>query len=247
MNLPFTVAAWGVLSVLQLKFPRLKQRGSMSTLLSKLFARHAFFAILLAGLMICLPLMAQVIQGKIGGNITDQSGGAIPGAMVTVTDVERGVTRTLTTDASGAYSAPNLTPGSYTVHVEFMGFRPLDRKDIAIGVGQDVRIDATMQPGDQTQTVTVTGEPPAINTTNAQMGGAIEAAAITDLPISGRSFVYALSYRPGMQVRPGAGGGNVADGGGASDEEDDEDDDGVGARFERAEAGAVKERDMSLK
>ena len=182
----------------------------MSTLLSKLFARQAVFALLLASFLICVPMVAQVNQGKIGGTVTDQSGGAIPGAMVTVTDVERGVTRTLTTDASGAYSAPNLTPGSYTVHVDFMGFRPLDRKDIAIGVGQDVRIDATMQPGDQTQTVTVTGEPPAINTTNAQMGGAIEAAAITDLPISGRSFVYALSYRPGMQVRPGAGGGNVA-------------------------------------
>jgi Carboxypeptidase regulatory-like domain/TonB dependent receptor len=182
----------------------------VDTPLARLFAKRTLFVILLAGMFLCLPLMAQVNQGKISGAVTDQSGGAIPGAMVNVTDVERGVTRSLTTDAAGTYSAPNLTPGNYTVHIEFKGFRPLDRKDIAIGVGQDVRIDATLQPGDQTQTVTVTGEPPAINTTNAQLGGAIEAAAITDLPISGRSFVYALSYRPGMQVRPGAGGGNVA-------------------------------------
>jgi len=182
----------------------------MSRFLSNFAVRQNFSAFALTFIAFCIPAIAQVNQGRIGGAVTDQTGGAIANATVTVTDVERGVARTLMTDAAGAYSAPNLTPGNYTVHVEFMGFRALDRKDIAVGVGQDVRVDASLQPGDQTQTVTVTGEPPAINTTNSQLGGTIESAAITDLPIAGRSFVYALSYRPGMQVRPGAGGGNVA-------------------------------------
>ncbi len=173
---------------------------------SSLLKKHSLAVVLLT----CLPVFSQVNQGRIGGTITDQSGGAIVGATVTVTDVERGVARSLTTDAAGVYAAANLTPGNYTVHVDFTGFRAVNRQDINVAVGQDVRVDISLQPGDQTQTVTVSGEPPAINTTNAQLGGELEASAVSDLPIAGRSFVYALGYRPGMQVKPGAGGGNVA-------------------------------------
>jgi len=195
-------------SILKVSVSKIETRGTMQT--SRFALKQRIFAILLVGLMASAPLMAQVNQGKIGGTISDQSGGAIVGATVNVTDVERGVTRALTTDASGAYSAPNLTPGNYTIHVEFAGFRPLDRKDIVVAVGQDVRIDATLQPGDQTQTVTVSGEPPPVNTTNAQLGGEIEASAATDLPVAGRTFIFLLNYRPGMLTKPGAGGGNVA-------------------------------------
>ena len=169
--------------------------------------------VLLIALCVCLaaiPAMAQVNQGRVGGTITDQSGGAIVGAMITVTDVERGVTRTLTTDAAGAYSAPNLTPGNYTVHVEFMGFKAVNRQDVTVGVGQEVRVDLTLQPGDQTQAVTVTGEPPPINTTNAQLGGAIESTTATELPVAGRTFITLFNYRPGMLTRPGGGGGNAS-------------------------------------
>ena len=60
----------------------------------------------------CAPLFGQGNTGRIDGSITDQTGGAIVGAKVTVTDVQRGVARPLTTDAAGAYSAPNLIPGS---------------------------------------------------------------------------------------------------------------------------------------
>ena len=55
------------------------------------------------------------------------------------------------TDSAGAYSAPNLTPGTYTVHVEFAGFKLIDRQDVAVGVGQDIRVDASLQPGEQSQ------------------------------------------------------------------------------------------------
>lgn len=167
-------------------------------------------AIFLASCVICLPIWSQVNQGRIGGTVTDQSGGAIVGATVTVTDVERGVVRSLTTDSAGAYAAPNLTPGNYTVHVDFRGFRAVNRQDISVAVGQDVRVDISLQPGDQTQTVTVSGEPPPVNTTNAQLGGEIESSAATDLPVEGRTFIFLLNYRPGMLTKPGAGGGNVA-------------------------------------
>jgi hypothetical protein len=62
--------------------------------------------------LICLPLFSQANQGAIQGGVFDQTGGAIPGASVTVIDVARGVTRTLTADSAGQYVAPNLTPGT---------------------------------------------------------------------------------------------------------------------------------------
>jgi len=182
----------------------------MKIVLSRSNRIQSVWALIIAGLLACAPGNAQVNQGKIGGTITDQTGGAISGATVKITDVDRGIDRSITTDAVGAYSAPNLIPGNYSVHAEFAGFRAVNRQDIVVGVGQEVRVDLSLQPGDQTQTVTVTGEVPLINTTNAQLGGTISAETATDLPIAGRTFVFLLNYRPGMLTRPGGGGGNIA-------------------------------------
>lgn len=156
---------------------------------------------LLAG---CASLFGQS-TGAISGSVTDQSGGAVPGAMVTITDTERGTTRQLITDAAGVYAAPNLIPGTYSVRVEFQGFRAIDRKDIVLSVSQELRIDLTLQPGEQTQTVTVTGEPPQVNTTSAVLGGTLGPGTIQDLPLNGRNFMNLLSLRPGVTIYPGGG------------------------------------------
>ena len=110
--------------------------------------------------LVCLPLFSQVNTGRISGAITDQSGGAIAGATVTVTDVARGESRSLTTDGSGLYAAPNLTPGIYTVRAEFKGFETLERQNIQVDVGGDVRVDITLQaPASRRRAITVTVMP----------------------------------------------------------------------------------------
>ena len=92
------------------------------------------------GLLLCsLPALPQLNLGRIYGAVTDQSGGLVPGAMVMVTDVARGVTRTLITDPAGEYAAPSLLPGTYSIRVEAKGFSAAVRQDVAVGVGQDVR------------------------------------------------------------------------------------------------------------
>ncbi len=160
-------------------------------------------------LLISVPVFSQVNLGRINGTVTDQTGGVVAGATVTVLDVERGVPRTLTTDDAGAYSAPALIPGAYTVRVESKGFSTVERKDVAVGVGQEIRVDVTLAPGEQTQLVTVTGELPEVNTTNAQLGGIIETKTIQDLPVEGRTFLALANYRPGVMTKPGAGGGLI--------------------------------------
>ena len=162
------------------------------------------------GLLFCVSAHSQTL-GRISGNVTDSSGGALAGATITVTDVARGVTRSVTTDSVGAYSAPNLIPGTYAVHATFSGFEAYDREDIEIGVGADVHVDVKLQPGAQSQTITVSGEVPAITTTNAQMGGTITAAALSDLPFSGHNYVQLVGLLPAFQLKPGSGAGRTQD------------------------------------
>src|SRR6202040_2409443 len=140
---------------------------------------------------------------RILGTASDQSGGVVAGATVTVLDKDRGVSRTLTADDVGVYNAPNLTPGNYTVRVESKGFKIYERTGIVLEVGKEVRVDATLQPGDQTQTITITESVPLVETTNATMGGTLENADIVDLPLNGRDYQNLLSLRPGVQLYPG--------------------------------------------
>src|ERR1700694_5474355 len=108
--------------------------------------------------LVCVPLFSQGNQGRITGTVTDKSGGVVAGATVTVKDVQRGVARTLTTGDSGEYNAPNLLPGTHAIRAEAKGFKVVDRQNILLEVGKDVRMDLSLQPGEQSQTILVTGE-----------------------------------------------------------------------------------------
>jgi len=163
-------------------------------------------AICLAVVLTCFPLFSQGSAGRVNGTVVDQTGGAILGATVTITDTQRGVSRTLMTDNAGAYFAPNLLPGNYTVRAEFKGFRAVERQNVVLEVGQEIRIDLTLQPGEQTQTVNVTETVPLIETSHAELGGTIQNAVINDLPLNGRNFENLLDLRPGVTKYAGGAG-----------------------------------------
>ncbi len=156
-------------------------------------------------LLLSVPAFSQGNLGRIMGTVTDQSGGVVAGATVTVLDTARGVTRTLTTDDAGEYNAPNLTPGTFTVRAEAKGFKKLERQSVDVGVGKEVRVDVTLQPGEQEQTVTVTESVPLVETTNATLGGTLDNADIVDMPLNGRNYQNLLGLRPGVMVQPGGG------------------------------------------
>ena len=162
------------------------------------------------------PLFAQTATGRILGTVHDQTAGAIIGATVTVTDTQRGTTRTLTTDRSGAFLAANLTPSNYTVRVEYTGFRAFVRENVNVGVAQDSTLDVVLQPGEQTQTITVTEQLPLINTQTATLGGTLSNDVITELPIAGRNYQNLMELRPGVVQQLGnnsnGGGPNAVNG-----------------------------------
>jgi hypothetical protein len=168
-------------------------------------ARKAVFVAgtTLGMLLFSLSLFSQGNLGRILGTVTDQTGGVISGATVTMIDKDRGVARTLITDDAGEYNAPSLIPGTYTVRVEAKGFKRLERQNVALEVGKEIRVDLTVQPGEQTQSVTVTEAIPLVETTNATLGGTLNNADISDIPLNGRNYQNLLSLRPGVMIQPG--------------------------------------------
>jgi hypothetical protein len=153
----------------------------------------------------CLPAFPQGSTGRILGVVTDQSGGNVGKATVTITDVQRGVSQTLTTDSDGAYVAVNLLPGTYRVRVEYKGFKTFERQNILLEVGKDLRIDAVLFPGSTTETVTITEEVPMVDTTSTTLGGTLSNEIINDLPLNGRNYQNLLTLRPGVMIYPGGG------------------------------------------
>ncbi|HTA47649.1 MAG TPA: carboxypeptidase regulatory-like domain-containing protein [Bryobacteraceae bacterium] len=167
------------------------------------FCVKSLFAASAALFLLSFVSSAQLNLGSISGSVTDPTGAVVPNASVTVLDQARGVTRTLTTDSAGEYAAPSLVPGDYTVRATAPGFSTSERKDIAVGVGQALRIDLGLQTGQQNQTISVEGTPPIVNTTSAMISTTIETKAIEELPLSGRLYTKLLDYTPGVAGRPG--------------------------------------------
>src|SRR6516164_9964671 len=157
----------------------------------------------LSVLLFSVSLLAQANFGRILGTVTDQTGAVLAGAAVTVIDTERGIARSLVTDAAGEFNAPNLTPSTYTVRVQVSGFKTLDRPNIVLEVGKEIRVDLTPQPGEQNQTVTVEATAPLVDSASATLGGTLGNADINDMPLNGRNYQNLLNLRPGVTVYAG--------------------------------------------
>lgn len=178
---------------------------SVSSFLHRTTWKANVLVVLISALLFCVPAHSQN-TGRILGNVTDTSGGAIVGATVTVTDVQRGTARTLTTDTAGAYVAPDLLPGNYTVRAEAAGFKVAEHPGILLEVGKDFRVDVTLEPGEQTQTITVSEAAPLVDTTSAVLGGTISNQIMNDLPMNGRDYQNLLVLVPGVMIYQGGGG-----------------------------------------
>ena len=156
-------------------------------------------------LLLCNASIAQTSQGRILGTVTDEHGAAVKAAKVVITNIETAASRTLETNEAGDYVAPNLAPGLYRVVAEAAGFKRVERTSVRLEVAKDLRIDLALPAGQLSESVTVTDEPPAIETTNTTLGGTFSNKSINDLPLNGRDFQNLVVLRPGVQRSPGGG------------------------------------------
>src|SRR5690349_12437772 len=157
-------------------------------------------------LFLLLPsTVAQTTAGRILGSISDQTGAAVVGAQVTITDVQHGTSRSLVTTQTGDYVAPDLPAGSYKVRAEAKGFKTIERVNIELEVGKDARIDLVLSPGLVSETLVIEEAAPLVNATSATLGGTLSNKEINDLPLNGRNYENLLQLRPGVMRYPGGG------------------------------------------
>ncbi len=152
----------------------------------------AFGIVALLCVLAALPASAQE-AGVILGVVKDTSGGTVPNAKVTVTNVDTSASRTVTTGDDGAYRVPALQPGHYSVKVEAAGFQTQNVTGLTLNVAEELTSNATVQVGTSTQEVTVTGEAPVINTTTSSLGNLINDQTIAEMPLNGRNYTETAS------------------------------------------------------
>ncbi len=143
-------------------------------------------------------LLAQVTTGTISGTVADSTGAVIPGAAITLQNAETGISRTLTTDARGHYTAQELGLGRYEVTADAAGFQSMARSGIEMTVGRQAVVDFTMQIGAVGEKITVIGEAPLLETTNATVADLVTETQMRELPLNGRSFTDLAAIQPGV-------------------------------------------------
>ncbi len=134
------------------------------------------------------PLTAQTTTGSIVGTVTDHSGAAVPGAAVTVTNVDTNSTTKTTTDSSGNYVVTPLPVGHYSVDVEARGFKRSLSEGITLNVQDRLGVNVALEVGQISETVEVTAATPALQTDTSYLGQVMESQKIVDLPLNGRYF-----------------------------------------------------------
>ncbi|MGH9433691.1 MAG: carboxypeptidase regulatory-like domain-containing protein, partial [Terriglobia bacterium] len=160
-------------------------------------ASFVVFGLLLMGIGVT-GAYSQVDTGAIQGTIKDQSGAVIPGATVTLTNEGTGLKLTTTSGGSGDYTFTPIRIGTYTVSAEYKGFQRVDQKHVTVQVQQQVVVNITLPPGQVTQTVEVTGAPPALQTTNASVGQVIGQRQVNNLPLNGRNYTFLAQLSAGV-------------------------------------------------
>src|ERR1051326_5603400 len=141
--------------------------------------------------------MAQVSTANISGTVKDQSGAVLPGATVTATNTETGISRSVVSSSRGEYRLPSLGLGNYEVQATMAGFQSEVRKGLTLNVGSEVVVDFSLSVGNVTEQVTVTGEAPLIETTTATVSGLVDPKQMREIPLNARSFIELVPLQAG--------------------------------------------------
>lgn len=145
-------------------------------------------------------VFGQEITGSIVGTVTDSTGAVVPGASVTIADQAKGdlVVRSVTTNAAGEFSAPNVPPGVYKITVEATSFKKSNSSGVKVDVGSSRAIKVVLQPGSVTEEVTVEADPVAVDLVSASNGTIISGDQVRELSVNNRNFVQLVTLATGV-------------------------------------------------
>src|SRR5712672_4457862 len=157
--------------------------------------------ILALTLIVCatqIDLQAQVTGGTISGTVVDTTGRLIPNCSIVITNTATGITRNLTTNSDGFYTAPNLQAGSYELSFTAPGFRTELKKGVTLTVGASLVADLTMQIGTAIETVQVQTDVPDVQLASSDISAVVNATTVRELPLNGRSWTDLATLQPGV-------------------------------------------------
>jgi outer membrane receptor protein involved in Fe transport len=161
--------------------------------------------ILTAQLQIATLAQSQASSGSIEGTLIDTTGAVVPDAKVTATNLQTGLTRSVTTNSEGLYRLLLLPVGEYNVTIEKQGFSTIKREAVKVQVGQKVPLDIELGAAGASESINVTSEAPIVETTRTQVSATVNDRAVANLPTNGRNFIDFVLLTPGVtrDVRTG--------------------------------------------
>jgi hypothetical protein len=149
-------------------------------------------------LLLTSTLTAQEITGNFYGTVTDPSGAAIVGAHITATSSERGNTRESLSNEKGEWVLTQIPIGTYSLKMEATGFKAFDRGGIALASEDNIKLDARLELGSSSESVTVTAEAPQVDSRSSTMGATIDEKTLLDMPVDGRNIFDLTTLLPGV-------------------------------------------------
>src|SRR5215510_12129512 len=167
-------------------------------------------------LLTLAPLMAlgaivnaQTATATLKGVVSDAGGGAVPGAVVTLTNTATNLQKTFTADEGGHFTFTFVEPGFYTLEAQAGGFKIHRQPRMHIEVGQTIDLDVKLEPGDVKETVNIVAtEPAGLDTTTSSLGGLVGRQSVDALPLNGRNVFQLAQLEIGVATAPGSRGAN---------------------------------------
>jgi hypothetical protein len=154
--------------------------------------------------LLSLALLSTLAYGQgtasIVGIVTDPGGLAVPNAKITITNTETGFVRPTITNVTGSYAARELAIGRYNVRVEVVGFKSYERTGITLNVNDTVRVDAPLQVGEASQSVTIEATAAQVQADSNEVSQTITAAMVSDLATNGRNVIQLATLVPGASA-----------------------------------------------
>jgi hypothetical protein len=149
-------------------------------------------------LLVASGMKGQTVNGTLLGSVLDQQGAAVPNVSVSSRNVDTGVSRSATTDDTGAYRIASVPAGRYEVTVGAAGFKTEVRSGITVTVGADIRVDFALSVGAVEQQIQVSGEAPQVDTTSSTLSGVVEENSVRELPLNGRDWLQLATLQAGV-------------------------------------------------
>src|SRR6201997_3291079 len=175
----------------------LMEGQQMQTFL-KTTQQRAWWLVCVCLLLVTGSATAQTDQGAITGTVTDNTGAIVPGAQVTLSATDTGLTLQSRSNGSGNFTFSPIKIGNYSVSASASGFQTTTRQNIHVDVQQRLQVNLALTPGQVSQTVTVTGAVELLQTQSSAVGQVIDTKTINDTPLNGRNWVYIAQLTAGV-------------------------------------------------